>query len=82
MVGVRSPILLCEGVFQPYELVIASAENFHVVFHTHEQVAWLDRIAPLRPLNVWIKINTGMSRLGFPVEHFSMVYDSLSRSLM
>lgn len=79
-VGVRSPILLCEGVFQPYELVIASAENFHVVFHTPEQVAWLARTAPLRPLNAWIKINTGMSRLGFSPEDFPEIYNALSHS--
>src|SRR3989338_3516046 len=32
-IGIQTPIILMEGVFEPQELVIASKERFHVVFH-------------------------------------------------
>jgi alanine racemase len=74
-VGVRSPILLAEGVFEPDEFITASAEGFHVVFHTIEQVDWLEKSTCSNPLLSWIKVNTGMGRLGFPLEHAKRIYE-------
>ncbi len=67
-VGITLPIVLMEGVFEPGELSIAADQNFHVVFHTMQQVEWLQRAKLSYPLHVWVKINTGMGRLGFTIE--------------
>src|SRR5580704_13034743 len=40
-VGVKTAILLAEGVFESRELLIASAEKFAVAFHTFTQIEWL-----------------------------------------
>ncbi len=76
--GVQSPILLAQGVFQPDELKLASTEGFHVAFHHEMQVDWLEHTHLSKPLNAWIKINTGLGRLGFAVENALEYYDKLS----
>lgn len=68
-VGVKIPIMLAEGVFVPSELEVAAREGFHVVFHDATQLEWLEAAALSKQLSVWLKVNTGMRRLGF--EHGS-----------
>jgi alanine racemase len=77
-VGINSPIVLMEGVFEPNELLIAAAENFHVVFNNQLQIEWLDRALLPYPLKSWLKINTGMGRLGFSVDQATRVYQLLA----
>ena len=78
--GIHTPIMLAEGVFDRTELVLASTENFHVVFHTIDQLDWLDKIYCPVPLRAWIKINTGMGRLGFTCDQFPLAYKRLKES--
>lgn len=77
-VGIRSKITLMEGVFEPAELVSASLENFDVVFHNHEQVSWLENAALASPLGVWLKVDTGMGRLGFNLDEAQALLKKLS----
>lgn len=79
--GVRSPILLTQGAFEESELLLAAKEGFHLVFHNEEQLGWLDRQKLPAPLNSWIKINTGLSRLGFHREEAESVYLRLFKSI-
>lgn len=77
--GVKIPITLMEGVFEPDELLVASCEGFHVVFHTEEQIQWLEASSSLpSPLTAWIKIDTGMGRLGFSYDQALRAYQRLS----
>lgn len=77
-VGIKIPITLMEGVFEPDELLIAACENFHVVFHDETQLQWLTRITLPLPLTAWLKIDTGMGRLGFTLHHAQRAYEQLS----
>lgn len=79
-VGVKAPIMLAEGVFEPNELLIANTEGFDVVFHTAEQVDWVEKANLPLPLRAWVKINTGMGRLGFPLSEARAAYERLSAS--
>ena len=56
-----------EGVFEPDELLIAACQQFHVVFHDTIQLEWLKGLSLPRPLVTWLKVDTGMGRLGFAV---------------
>ncbi len=78
-VGIKIPITLMEGVFEPSELLIAACENFHVVFHEQMQLNWLKAQASLLPLKLtaWIKIDTGMGRLGFMLDEAADAYKFL-----
>ncbi|NBV28503.1 alanine racemase [bacterium] len=75
--GVRSPIILMQGVFESNELLLASVEHFHVVFNNFQQLEWLDKIILPRALHAWIKIDTGMGRLGFDLDQAYSVYERL-----
>lgn len=77
-VGVKIPILLAEGVFEPKEFIIAAAEKFAVVFHSTTQIQWLDSVTLPRQFSAWLKINTGLSRLGFSPEQAQEAYTALS----
>jgi alanine racemase len=79
--GIKIPITLMEGVFEPDELLIASCERFHVVFHIQEQIQWLEASSLLpSPLTAWIKIDTGMGRLGFSYDQALQAYQRLNRN--
>jgi len=77
-VGIKIPITLMEGVFEPDELLIAACENFHVVFHDETQLEWLTRISLPLQLTAWLKIDTGMGRLGFTLDQANYAYKQLS----
>jgi len=77
-VGIKKPILLLEGVFEPDELMIASCERLQVVFHTSIQLQWLRTAILPTPLTVWLKVDTGLGRLGFSLETAHQAYAELS----
>jgi alanine racemase len=77
---VETPITLAEGVFAPEELQLASERGFSVVFHSDHQIEWLQQIKLPAKLNAWIKINTGMGRLGFSPEAAEQALKTLSES--
>ena len=62
---VTTPITLIEGVFAPEELQVAAEQGFSVVFHSDHQVRWLEETKLPAKMRAWLKINTGMGRLGF-----------------
>lgn len=64
--GIRQPILLMEGVFDPGELQQAAEQRFEVVVHQDWQRDMLLNTAIAAPLVVWLKVDTGMHRLGLP----------------
>mgnify|MGYP001573408585 CR=1 FL=1 len=75
--GVKTDILLAEGVFEQNELLIAATEKLHVVFHNQTQMEWLDKSTLPLPIHAWIKIRTGMGRLGFGPNEAHQSYEYL-----
>ena len=57
-------ILLLEGFFAPDELPEVAARRLAVVVHSEDQVRMLELARLERPLEVFVKVNTGMNRLG------------------
>lgn len=64
--GATQPVLLLEGVFAPDELPLCAAENFEIAVHDPLHVEWLERAALATPLRAWLKLDSGMHRLGVP----------------
>jgi alanine racemase len=58
-------ILLLEGFFQQRELAEIAHRRLATVVHAQEQVKMLEAAALPRPVEVFVKVNTGMNRLGF-----------------
>ncbi|MDH4392080.1 MAG: alanine racemase [Aquabacterium sp.] len=61
----RGPILLLEGVFEPRDLELCSRLNLWHAVHTEQQIDWLARHKTHAPHRVFLKMNSGMNRLGF-----------------
>lgn len=63
--GITQPILLLEGVFTRGQLEEAAARDFELVVHDPVQIALLETWRGPRRFALWLKVNTGMNRLGF-----------------
>lgn len=63
--GVKNSIVLVEGLFREDELPKAVANNFTLVVHHLDQVEMLEKNPDIHPIKIWMKIDTGMHRLGF-----------------
>lgn len=78
--GIGNEILLLEGVFSAEELQLASGAQLQLVVHTFEQLELLERHDAARyRFDVWLKVDTGMNRLGFRVEDFPGAWQRLQR---
>jgi alanine racemase len=75
--GIQAPIILMEGVFVQEELIQAADQGFHVVFHDHEQLQWLNNITQPIAIHAWLKLDTGMGRLGFELDRAEKIYHQL-----
>jgi alanine racemase len=60
----RGPILLLEGVFEPRDLELCSRLDLWHVVHCEQQIDWLAAHKTQRPHRVFLKMNSGMNRLG------------------
>ena len=68
--GITLPVVLLEGVFTGPQLAEAAHRDFELVVHDASQIALLEAFGRGRRFTVWIKIDTGMNRLGFRPEEF------------
>jgi alanine racemase len=73
--GIGQPICLLEGVNDPEELNLASVYELQVVLHNWEQLELLATRGARR--HAWVKVDTGMGRLGFSVEETPSVLQKL-----
>lgn len=75
--GITRPIVLLEGFFSAAELPILVRENITTVVHHDSQLDMLEQAALNGALQVWIKIDSGMHRLGFAPEQATAVWQRL-----
>lgn len=75
--GITKNILLLEGVTNQAELQQAQSLNLQLVVHQTEQITLLEQ-AEGEPLTVWLKIDTGMHRLGFYWQDVASAYRQLN----
>jgi len=75
--GIATPILLLEGIFEPDELDIAAQQNFWLMIDNHLQVERLEQAQLNAPLNCWLKIDTGMHRMGVQPTDVEDIYKRL-----
>jgi alanine racemase len=75
--GWRGPILLLEGVFEPRDLDLCSRLNLWHAMHCDEQIDWLGRHKTHQPHRVFLKLNSGMNRLGFAPARFRAAHARL-----
>jgi alanine racemase len=81
--GFAHPILLLEGIFEPRDLEAVEALHLAPVLHSAEQIDMLEAAwrhpdrAGTRPIDVYLKCNSGMNRLGFAAASFKAAFARL-----
>ncbi|HEV2614453.1 MAG TPA: alanine racemase [Gammaproteobacteria bacterium] len=71
--GIKQKIVLLRGVYTAEELNAAIECNIDIVVHDLEQVKLIQAAKPAT-LNIWLKVNTGMNRLGFHPNDVEAIY--------
>ena len=76
--GVKGAIVLLEGVFDKDQLDAAAAADFELVVHAPEQIELLRNASPTQRFKVWLKLDSGMNRLGFKQPEFAAAHAVLN----
>lgn len=76
--GIVKPILLLEGFFCAEDLPALVANNIETAVHSIEQLEALEQIELAHPVSVWMKLDSGMHRLGVRPEQAEAFYQRLS----
>jgi alanine racemase len=74
-----APILLLEGFFEPAELTAIRSADLATVVHCEEQLRMIESERPGKPIDIWLKVNTGMNRLGFAPSAFRTALDRVRK---
>lgn len=74
----RGPILLLEGAFEVRDLELCSRLGLWHVVHCEQQIDWLAAHKTHQPHRVFLKLNSGMNRLGFTPRAFRSAWTRLN----
>jgi alanine racemase len=77
--GYRQTILLLEGFFSAEELQVIAENRSTCVIHSPWQIPLLDACPGSATLDVWLKVNSGMNRLGFAPQQVAQAMEQLRR---
>jgi len=76
----KTPILLLEGVFEKSELVLVAKHSLIVTVCNSIQLQWLLDADLNKPIDVFVKYDSGMGRLGFQDDSFIQAINLLEKS--
>lgn len=81
--GSNKAILILQGIIQRSDIQRIAENGYQVVIHNLEHVNWLEeelsKIKLAHPLTFWLKMNSGMGRLGITSDNFVSAYQNLQR---
>ena len=75
--GVAKPILMLEGIFEPGDLAAVGRHHLTPVFHSLEQIEILQKTPFDAAIDAYLKVNSGMNRLGFTVDNIRVAWNAL-----
>lgn len=75
--GIRAPILLLEGFFEADELALIVEHDLWTVVHAIWQLEAVEQAQLGKPLTVWLKLDTGMHRVGLHPSEYRAAYQRL-----
>lgn len=78
--GFRQRIVLLQGFFTSHELPVIAEHRLTVVIHHQEQIAMLASVGLPVKIDAFLKINTGMNRLGISPSTFNDALDALRKN--
>ena len=77
LAGVTKPILMLEGFFKAADIPLLHKYGLTPVIHNPEQVELLNAAPHPGELDVYLKVNSGMNRLGFTVDSLRPAYNAV-----
>jgi alanine racemase len=77
--NIQNKIVLMEGFFAQEELATISHLQLDCVIHTAHQVQLLQRSSINQPITIWLKVNSGMNRLGFKPTEVKHIWKTLKQ---
>ncbi len=77
LAGVTKPILMLEGFFRPLDVNLLFKYGLTPVIHNAEQVELIKHMDLPSELDLYLKVNSGMNRLGFGVDDLRPAYNTL-----
>jgi len=77
--GVKKPVLMLEGFFEPADIELLSRHSLTPVIHSAEQVKMLAGARLADGLDLYLKVNSGMNRLGFAEAGLGAAYKALRK---
>lgn len=75
--GIKKPILLLEGFFTSDEISVIAEQNFWTAVHRIEQIEMIESAELNRSIDVWLKMDSGMHRLGVDASQYRAAYQRL-----
>lgn len=78
--GINKPIVLIEGCFEEHEYHLAAKLDCEIVVHNEQQLSQLLALEQIFAFTVWLKIDSGMHRLGISLEQSAEVFAQLQTS--
>lgn len=75
--GIYNPILLLEGFFEENELPLIEQFNLWIVVHSHWQITAIEKAQLTKKLNIFLKMDSGMHRVGFFPKDYVAAYERL-----
>ncbi|QJC34745.1 alanine racemase [Enterobacteriaceae endosymbiont of Donacia piscatrix] len=79
--GCNKPILLLEGFFNKKELFFIYKYSLTITLHSKWQLNELIKYKSKYPINIYIKINSGMNRLGFPTKKIKKIIHIIKNNI-
>lgn len=78
--GISKPILVLQGATHAEDLSEAAARDFWLLLHQQQQIDWTLSANLPSPVKVWLKVDTGMHRLGIAPKALDQVCTDLRSS--
>lgn len=77
--GWRGPILMLEGCFEAADVALFARYGLTSIVHNDEQLRMLREAPAARPLDIFLKLNCGMNRLGFAPMRYRGIFEQASQ---
>ncbi|MFJ2446217.1 alanine racemase [Pseudomonas sp. NPDC087626] len=78
--GIRAPVLLLEGFFEADELSLIVEQDLWCVVHSLWQLEAIEQATLRKPITVWLKLDSGMHRVGLHPADYQAAYQRLLAS--
>ena len=78
--GITAPVLLLEGFFEADELELIAQHELWCVVHSPWQLQAIEQATLTRPLQIWLKLDSGMHRVGLHPADYQSAYQRLLAS--